>query len=346
MKTINYNKIYLGNREIKSGQLYIGLDKIILKNNESIYKSGHYDVGDAVVYDSDKQQLKVVDFENIQKLDTNICTPVGVVVIPSDHDVYGTGECGVIALVNASQTTPDTGSFSDPGICWGDNKTDHTQLNNYGEVVYSKINKNDTGVAQGVRNFTYLPSDVFSTSACSTDPLAFYKYGNDSPCSPSPYLKDGSRNPVYYQTKSPSSAANALSDFDGKSNTEFLCSKATAQTDWKTASTIRDYWGGGYYPAACACWRYHTIGTLQGDWYLPACGELGYIFVRQKKINETIAVLQSYFSINLSLLIRVSFWSSSESNSATTRSIEFGIGAMNNSGRNQSYYVRPFMRLK
>lgn len=52
----------------------------------------------------------------------------------------------------------------------------------------------------------------------------------------------------------------------------------------------------GYYPAACCCWRYHTLGTNQGDWYLPALGELGYCFVTLKKIQNTIQYLQNHFN--------------------------------------------------
>ena len=57
---------------------------------------------------------------------------------------------------------------------------------------------------------------------------------------PSPYLTNGSRNPAYYQTISPSSTANRLADFNGKQNTQVICNLATAQPDWKTANTIEN----------------------------------------------------------------------------------------------------------
>lgn len=37
--------------------------------------------------------------------------PIGIVVIPTEHDVYDTGECGIMALKYASLTTPDRGGI-------------------------------------------------------------------------------------------------------------------------------------------------------------------------------------------------------------------------------------------
>jgi hypothetical protein len=66
-------------------------------------------------------------------------------------------------------------------------------------------------------------------------------------------------------------------DFNGKYNTSVLINLATRQTNWKDAPIIENWGNEGYYPAACCCWLYRTEGTTQGDWYLPACGELGHV---------------------------------------------------------------------
>lgn len=134
-------------------------------------------------------------------------------------------------------------------------------------------------------------------------PVAYYNISTNF--IPSPYLEDGSRYKGYYIIRY--SESNCLSDFDGFGNTKVLCDLATAQSDWKTASTITNDYAGGYSPAACCCWRYHTTGTNQGDWYLPAIGELGYLIVRLKTINTSISNIGGV-TVDTSLNV----WSSSE----------------------------------
>lgn len=69
----------------------------------------------------------------------------------------------------------------------------------------------------------------------------------------------------------------ASTDFNGKANTQAVLQYATAQTDWKTASAITFTNAAGYYPVFECAWRYHTSGTVQGDWFVPACGQLYYL---------------------------------------------------------------------
>ena len=74
-----------------------------------------------------------------------------------------------------------------------------------------------------------------------------------------------------------SNTGTAITDMNGKANTEIVLQYATAQTDWKTASAITWVNEEGYYPLFECAWRYHTSGTVQGDWFVPACGQLNYL---------------------------------------------------------------------
>ena len=73
------------------------------------------------------------------------------------------------------------------------------------------------------------------------------------------------------------STGTAITDMNGKANTEIVLNYATAQTDWRTASAITFTNAEGYYPLFECAWRYHTSGTSQGDWFVPACGQLYYL---------------------------------------------------------------------
>ena len=288
-------------------------------------------LADAVFYDSNSDSFVTMSPDEITSVIDGY-TPIGVVAIPASHDVYGDGTCGVISLAEMNYSKPDTGGAFKYEMYWGGHGTD-TSLPNLDE--FNLVDGTTAG-------FGYLPSDQF-TGTTSLDGVS--KYYTTSDNAPSPFNADGSRNEVYYTTAY--STANALSDFDGIGNTAVLTELATSQSDWKTATTITNNSGAGYYPAACCCWRFHTAGTDQGQWYLPACGELGYVINRISAINETINKILSVYSSVVALAMRTSdvYWSSSECNAYTVRRLNTGDGTFYSYNKNDDYYVRAFLRL-
>ena len=269
---------------------------------------------------------------------------IGVVVIPSSHDVYGTGECAIMSVNLMNNSTPDIGGTAINNTYCGGYSTDISGLTNFSSVNCVGSNGSVSELVQVTTQWAYLPSDTFST-VTGLDGIANYFYNDENKYCPSPYNSDGSRNEAYY-TKS-IVLNNALSDFDGVGNTKILTDLATKQSDWKTATNITNNSSSGYYPAACCCWRYHTVGTNQGDWYLPACGELGYVCVRQGVINTTLQYLNDNQLVPICSLMSAfqTFWSSSEGSGGTFRylSISNGYNRYGNVARNS---VRAFLRVK
>ena len=197
---------------------------------------------------------------------------------------------------------------------------------------------NTIGGTTGYNSNGFLPSDntgaYWSGATCACDSLTKY-YGSISLYIPSLYLSGGTRNPDVDVTIS---GNNTLTDFNGKLNTAKLCNKATAQADWRTASSIITTTGDtAYYPAACCCWRYHTVGTHQGDWYLPACGELAYFVPRFMVINASIAKVGGL------QLPQGTFRSSSEYSANNSYYVSTGSGYVNNYLKNVAFYVRGFL---
>lgn len=306
--------------------------------------------GDICLYDISAGKLIIVDGETF---DTNAYpsssySPVGVVVVPGTHNVYGDGSCGVMSLKEMNYNSPDDGSISYQNMYWGGYGTDISTLTNYDQVCYVGSNGNVGESVIGTYGSAYLPSDIFSTVANPYDTETGYEYNNSNRYIPSPYKNGGSFNTEYSRTSSPSNTSNAMSDFDGVGNTNIITDLATSDNAWKTASTITNNSGAGYYPAACCCWRYHTDGTNQGDWYLPACGELGYIMPRFNKINEAIQKMITAYgsSVGVTLGSVCSFWSSSEYGSNYAGGVYTHDGLVGNYDKLGSLRVRAFLRVK
>ena len=277
---------------------------------------------------------------------------IGIVIIPTSHDVYGDGSCCVMALQYA---TP-TGFGEAVGIKMFEFNTAESDGSfvpedvNNSNICYGLDGKpyiDHSGDVSEYRNpYTYLPSDNFS-GPDSTDGRSFYYY-NSGPFAPAPERG---------RSKNASFQKGCFSDFNGKSNTAAMLRRVTVE-NWQTINTINNptivngdpnqqSMPKGEFPAACACWRYHTAGTAQGDWYLPAVGELAYCCVYQSWINYLIAEIKAWKSgVAAEFLDSNCYWSSTESDSMLCAcGINFQDGCVGSNDRYRRLYVRPFLRV-
>jgi len=296
-----YLKLYKNDIDYQN---YVKSDDYITPNvsyaedTDIVYYNYLPPIPDIVYYDG--SALKTI---HPSQYKTDLGTAVGVIVIP--EGMLPDGKARFIALQNA------TSSY----VTWGGYGTD-TSLTNYTRVPTTD---NAGSTTTGSNNYGYLPSDdsVNFTGATSyVDPKT--KYGNYTPYIPSPYLADGSLNPAYCEAIS--GYNNALSDFNGKSNTDVLVGLGTAYT---AANAAKNY----------------TVDGIDIDWYLPACGELGFLVPRFAAINESIAIAGGV------AVPRYAFWSSSEYSSGNAYYVYAGNSNVNYNYKDRNYYVRSFASL-
>ena len=102
------------------------------------------------------------------------------------------------------------------------------------------------------------------------------------------------------------------------------------------------------YPAASCCDMFYTEGTYQGDWYLPACGELGYIMPSFNKINDAIDKMHTAYGSSVGVDLRNDnlYWSSTEYSSKYARYVGANYGGVNSGSKDGNFiYVRAFLKV-
>lgn len=348
MKNLQINQTSIGQQEYNLVEK-VGTDLNIFKGQLGIPVS-EAKAADILMYQvSTDTKFIVKGDDDFSKYPSPDYVPIGVVVIPASHNVYGDGSCGVMSLKEMNCDTPDSGSTSYNSMYWG-GYGDDISLHNFDTVCHVGNQDNLSETVQGTTSYAYLPSDKSSFDALDNpyDTETGYYYNDSDYHIPSPYKNDGSFNTEYSRTSSPSDSNNAMSDFEGVENSQVLWDLSTSQSNWKTASGITNNSGSGYYPAACCCWRYHTNGTKQGNWYLPACGELGYMIVRFQKIAYAITKMRNAYgsSVGVELNTNNYYWSSSEYSSNYARGVDTFYGNVNGGGKSYRRCVRAFTRFK
>lgn len=327
-------------------------DKVFLQNigGGEGFNPSQSVAGDLCFYDKQNDKVIIVSGKDwsIETYPADRYTPIGVVVVPGIHDVYGDGSCGVMSLKTMSCDSPSTGGTSEQIMYWGVYGTDISSLPNSNQApTVGTISSpgNSSGTITGQTNNPYMPSDIFSGKQCPHDTNAYYyTLSSSSSAAPSPYLSDGSRNPGYYQTTSPSSTSNYLADFDGRGNTDKIITQRGSKDYSSWAPT---YDSESDYPAASCCDMFHTSGTQQGDWYLPTMGELCYMMARLKAVNDAITKLVNAYGSSYGVTVGTydNYWSSSEFTSNSARFVPTDNGWVGNSFKTSRRYVRAFLRV-
>ena len=254
-------------------------------------------------------------------------TPIGIVVVPSSHDRYGDGSCGIMSLVTMSQSNPENGypvtgaSEMEPAggglYLYGLNE----QFGNSVFMSYSALGGNWFGsVRIQVQKESGSTETYFKTNSMVSAYLMWPYIGTGSSTT-SEASTEFSNEGGYVQSIS----GDAACDFNGIRNTAGIYVLTRAANQW-TASTFVNQTGSTFSPAATCAARFKTVGTKsflnvysgitsndlsygtsastkanKGFWYLPALGELCYIPSKRFEIYKTILALNAKYG-NVGLL--------------------------------------------
>lgn len=207
--------------------------------------------------------------------------PIGIVIVPQSNSTNG--KITMIGLDFMSNATLE-GSKTPVRIIWGA-KGNIPGMTYYNQVpVISDSNKVEQSSIQSTQAVSYIPlSDEINGDKIPSS-IEGYNYLNSATyLSPGPVLEEDKPNPLYRASsyinsnQEEVSIKNPLSDMNGKENTQKILANDT--------ETNYDYPGGKTdYLMAKLCSLYNK-GDLK--WYLPSCGELGYLMSNLKRVNES-----------------------------------------------------------
>ena len=329
----------------------------LLFDNNGPKPIGNAEFSDVCFYDSENDEFIISDAENIENYAESRYTPIGIVVIPASHTENQRPR--LMSLVVMDYNSPDSGSIYKQDINFDSSSFNATPVDGLplkGSMPIlgstpSEITSNKANLSSA-DSHVYFPSDANGENGLNnctfTNPSNSNEHfltNNNASYMCSPYKQNGGKDTRYFN--------NALSDFDGQNSTNIIIELDNSNDiSWQTANTISNSsFSTNSHPAAQCCWRFHTIGTEQGNWYMPAIGELGYVLVRQQSIQNSLVELQNngydvcLFDVNDIYLSSTQFNSEEYDSDCIYRIFFLDIEI----GRNLNYgydnYVRAFLEL-
>ena len=312
-----------------------------------MYKGSGFEAGDIVLWDGSRKIVVAQDDYTVESFPTDRYTPIGVIVIPETH-MYDF-RARMMATRWMSCEDPENGSLTYQTMVWG-TATDLSGLTNLTQVpAIARYDDDNAGGKVELTNpqaiytanaYAFLPSDYPSWMGETNpeDPGTKWYQSNTywrqnetgetvvsayNFYAPSPYAKDGTPNPLYRATSySGGSLSNPLSYFDGRHQSDVILEARGAKDyeSWKPTNNFP-----ADFPAVSVCDMYYTVGTSQGDWYLPSQAELGYVVPRLNDINNAMTKVNG-----MQALPSVWAWSSSEYDASYARHVGFYNGRVNN----------------
>lgn len=223
-------------------------------------------------------------------------TPIGIVVIPVSHssELYDEGnpckgKAIIMSLKYMRYDDPDNGGDLQK-MCWGNNEYSYDQESNPDTPILETKGIYEVGnyyKGEGVNGWlntvsAYMPSSYLTGTRCVNNRSLYYY---NSPYFPTPYMDDFG----FFQTFKES----FVKDGFGKENTNKMVDLQCI-VDWQSGPIFNSN-KLGYFPAACCCLRYRTVGTNPRDWWFPSIKELVYMVPYADSINHSISMLNTIY---------------------------------------------------
>ena len=337
--------------------------KKIYKDNDLKFERTYIiNPSDIALYDYQTKKELIISFLSYNTINYPITRfrPIGIVVIPANvsKELYPDGhQCKgkpVIMSLNYMRfDTPDVGGNIQK-MLWNNNNTNGVlkKFPSCAQITNTSVDENVTEYQiKPLTSGTHLPSSkILSKQECIVAPKLYYVSTTLMHCSPVIFnYKNGKvdLNPQYKNAPTTCSCT----DVDGISNTNNII-KNIDDENWKTSNEILcdKYNEINSYPAASCCWRYHIDGIdNQGDWYLPALGELCFIMPFYKEHNESLEKIINIYKNNISVLLEdmINHWSSTEVSNSGAWAVHTQYGLVNgNIAKTNEFGVRAFRPLK
>ena len=272
-------------------------------------------LGDVAYYDG----TPVIKYISIDKWNTSLGNPIGVVVIPGK--MLPDQRARIVSLFSVDINGNKSTNLAAPTMsidAYGNIELDAIK---YGAVP---ITDNTTSESKSYKTGGTLPTDKTTNTIVSVvDPYAYYSTSDNGSYVPSPYKGNNyTLNKDYCKVitnESGNIINNALSDFNGLSNT-----KNCSRTPFKAA------------------WNYND-GYSNKQWYLPSAGEIGFLGVRLNQIDEIVKQLGGVGMI----YGYTEFWASTYHDKGKVYSLDASSAApiITPSSTSYSHSVRPFALL-
>ena len=279
-----------------------------------LIKGANFVAGDIVLWNGVQKVVVAQENYSTTVFPEEKFTPIGVVVAPETH--MPDGRARMMSLRWMSCGDPENGSTEPQQMYWGTG-VDIEGIDYFTEVpIIARYDDEGQGgvvpltvpqIIYTTNEYGFLSSDMINNEGWTgetnpEDPGTKWKQSStywvpdgtgaqdvwfNNFYLPSPYAVDGTPNPLYRATTySGGTINNLLSYFDGRHQTNMILLQRGERdyTSWKPITNENDD-----YPAASVCDMYHTVGTSQGDWYLPSAAEYGYLMVRVAIVANALA---------------------------------------------------------
>ena len=249
-------------------------------------------------------------------------TPVAIAVAPASH--FADKKWRFMSLKEMTKDSTD-GTINPVKMKWGKYNT-ATGLPMYGKRGPTI---NSDGTYKDIQNSPRFPAGktrptgTFSNYNTLFNGWYYFGTNNGTLAAPSPFLDDGTRNPICDRE------GQILTEVNGDYNTSIL--------------KVKDV----LYEAAITCSQF-APGVHDGEWYLPAFGEFIYVIAQIEAVNN--AINKALLSVpNCAIAIRQQpYWTSTQcgnSSGAVLRCAAYG-DLYNPYCHQDNGYVRAFIKIE